>query len=372
MRTKLGFATVLVALAAAAMAGCGEGDDEQQVQVEPTPEFLAQSARRTSDAQTARFEMRMIQRIDGPEDQQVVTETTTTGSFDGAAEVMAADQHQAIETPAQDLEGDGEVVQSGNDVFVRGFPWTEEPYALDEQQWALLQLPEEVSELSGLTADTGAVATPSEQLDLLLENVEDVEEVGTEDVRGVATTHLMAAYQLPEQAVEAFDELTGGAVDPPTDVPVDVWVDGDGYIRQVETGNEIGEGVGSVRTTVSTAYWDFGVEVDVEVPVDAVPLDPFDVTGAAPVDEDEPTAGEQAIAEAAEEAEEAFADQIEQRGTMSNDPADFLAGQGPEMAALAQEMRDQLTYDERMLDPCQVAEDPALRDRCEQLVVELG
>lgn len=372
MRTRLGFATVLVALTAAALAGCGEGDDEQQVQVEATPEFLAQSARRTNEADTAQFESRIIQRIEGPGDQQLVTETTTTGSFDAAAELMGADQHQTIDTPEQDLEGEGEVVQSGEQVFVRGFPWTEQPFGLDEDEWAQLELPEELAELSGATPETGAVASPSQQLDLLLENVEDVEEVGTEDVRGVATTHLTATYQLPDEAAAAFEQLTEGAVDPPTDMPLDVWIDGDGYIRQVETGNDIGEGVGSVRTTVSTAYWDFGVEVAVEVPTDATPLDLFGGAPTAAEPEEELTEGEQAIEEAAQEAEQAFADQVEQRGTMSNDPADFLANQGPEMAALAQEMREQLSYEERMLDPCQVAEAPALLERCEQLVVELG
>jgi hypothetical protein len=275
MKTTLGLGTALL-LGAAVLGGCGAGDDAQTVEVEATPEFLAASARRTTDASTGRFETRTIQRFEVPDDEQIVTETIATGVYDATAEVMSADQHQLIETPGPELEGDGELVQAGGSVYVRDFPFTEEPYGLEEGEWAELVYPEELEELSGATGDAGAVASPSELLDLLLEQVDDVTEVGREEVRGVSTTHLSATYQLPDAAIEAFDELTGGEVDPPEDIPLDVWVDDEGLIRRVETDNQIGEGVGSVRTSVTTAYWDFGVEVDVDVPEASTTLDPLD------------------------------------------------------------------------------------------------
>lgn len=370
-------------VAVALLAGCGEGNDEQQVQVEASPEFLAASAARTAESSTGRFEMRMQQEVEVG-GTTTFTEVTGEGSYDADADRLSMEMHTRAEgeqVPGGEAEGEGDSVQDGYVLYFRGFPFTVSPEGeqapgVEPDEWVTFELPDEATQVrESLDPGSGAIPSPQEELERLLDGVGEVEEVGTEDVRGLTTTHLSATYQLPEEAVEALQELVPDDVDV-SDQPVDVWIDGDGIVRRLESGIEVSGGGVSMRMSNTQEYFDLGAEVDIEVPEDAIPLE--DLVGV--IEDAQASAGaeealspaQESVAAAAEEAEADYAEQIEQRGTMSNDPADFLANVSPEMAALAQEMRDQLTHQQRLNDPCQVAEDPVLRATCERHVMELG
>jgi hypothetical protein len=100
---------------------------------------------------------------------------------------------------------------------------------------------------------TGGQADPTGSLTMLYGLV-DVEEVGVETVDGASATHYRATFdlskaveQIPathrdefQQAMEGMKQQTGGR--DLTNMPIDIWVDGDGYLKQFQYLIEIPEG----------------------------------------------------------------------------------------------------------------------------------
>lgn len=118
---------------------------------------------------------------------------------------------------------------------------------------------------------------PAQYVDFLRGATDDIEEVGEEDVRGVATTRYSAEitaqdileYTDAESSkafVERFEEM-GGEIAP---ISTDVWVDADGLPRRMEmqvTVTGVPDLPGGEMTMDSRIeLFDFGVEVDVEPP----------------------------------------------------------------------------------------------------------
>ena len=109
-----------------------------------------------------------------------------------------------------------------------------------------------------------------------LAGAEDVEELGTETVDGVETQHFGGTYRLasaletldPEQAaaLEASFEQFGNQI-ADAELPFEVWVDGDGRVRRMVQEMEV------LGSTVSfeQRYFDFGADVDIQVPEGDVP-----------------------------------------------------------------------------------------------------
>jgi hypothetical protein len=109
---------------------------------------------------------------------------------------------------------------------------------------------------------------PSQSLDLLRAASADFREVGTEEVRGVETTHYRGtvdlekvAQQAPEAARESYRriiELSGQR-----SVPVDVWIDDGGLTRRMHYEQKLPDGS---TMDLTQEYYDFGVDVDVAAP----------------------------------------------------------------------------------------------------------
>jgi hypothetical protein len=128
---------------------------------------------------------------------------------------------------------------------------------------------------------------PADALDALAAVSQDgLEELGTEEVRGVETTHYAAEIDMAA-AVEAADEQTGGELlddamaeqflaqygDEP--VPVEVWIDGDGLVhRQTMTISAAGE-----EATMTMEMFDYGQPVDVQIPDASETVDFGDLIG---------------------------------------------------------------------------------------------
>ena len=116
---------------------------------------------------------------------------------------------------------------------------------------------------------------PGGQLDYLKGAAADVKAVGTENVRGVKTTHYKATVDMnkaeasmtPEQrkSVDALKAKTGI-----TTIPVEVWVDTQGRARKfwsridMTKASDASAKVGSVTTTLE--FYDFGSPVQIEAP----------------------------------------------------------------------------------------------------------
>jgi hypothetical protein len=125
-----------------------------------------------------------------------------------------------------------------------------------------------------------STSDPMGQLDSL-KDVADLEEVGTEDVNGVSTTHytgtidLQAALKsagLPKDQVKAAEK----ALAKPTEgATIDVWVDDQQRIVKVRQSVSLNvDGQGDSGLTSTMTFSDFGTELDVTAP------DPADVIDA--------------------------------------------------------------------------------------------
>jgi hypothetical protein len=122
---------------------------------------------------------------------------------------------------------------------------------------------------------TVSAASPDAFLDLI-GGIESLEQDGSEDVRGVATTRYtgtlsrdafieQALANVPEesrdQARQAFESFA------PEGFPVELWVDDENLVRRIRMEMELGGGESIGATSVSTVeFFDYGEPVEVEIP----------------------------------------------------------------------------------------------------------
>jgi hypothetical protein len=124
---------------------------------------------------------------------------------------------------------------------------------------------------------------PSKSLELLRAAQRDFREVGSETVRGVATTHYRGTVDLkrlaetaPANVRESYRrviELSGQSR-----VPVDVWIDGESRTRRMRYEQRMPDG-SSMEFTQE--YYDFGAEVDVTPPPASEVVDFTELLGKA-------------------------------------------------------------------------------------------
>jgi hypothetical protein len=141
------------------------------------------------------------------------------------------------------------------------------------KQWVKIDLAQ-LAQQQGVDLSSLANANPTPASALAyLRGAGHVRTVGTDEVRGVSTTHYKVAVDLERAAAESKGstrqslrrviELSGAKK-----LPADVWVDGKGYLRKVAYAQPIGNGR-SVR--LSMELHDFGGPVTVKAPpADAV------------------------------------------------------------------------------------------------------
>ena len=243
-----------------------------------------------AEAGSGRFEMTI--ELDTPDG---VLEMLATGGFDGDRMTMEMDYGAMFQQLA---ESDGESLPPGFD---------EPMQMIVDGQTFYLRMPllEPITGTSGWLSGNpqdlgpsgdalglgGTSTSPTAMLETLRGVAGDVEEVGTEEVRGVETTHYRATIDLDavlqqvpdaqraevEAALEQLSAAGRGTM------PVEVWVDGDGLARRMVVALEQLPGMGatgSMRMTME--MFDYGEPVDVQVP------DPSEVT---PITEAMPALG---------------------------------------------------------------------------------
>ena len=88
-------------------------------------------------------------------------------------------------------------------------------------------------------------------LEMLTEASKGVDTVGSEEIRGVPSTHYRAHLD-PKKLGEDVSDL-------PEELVADAWIDGDGLLQRLRL--PIGDGA-----TMTVDLYDFGVKVDVEAP----------------------------------------------------------------------------------------------------------
>lgn len=279
MRLRFALLTLLASVSLVA-AGCGGSSGPER-----TLMSLASSAEKTSSAGTYRTELRTTMTIPGLADG---LEITATGAVDTVARryQMSMDMSKmlgalvsatgAAAPKASDLRMD--MVMDGLTMYMRM------PLLAGELPSGKTWVSMDVAKLAAAGgADLSALlgrsyADPAQYLDYLTAHG-DLEELGTEDVRGVATRHVRTTVDL-EAYLEALDPTLKKDIAPLVDQfeqmagsvrPVmDAWVDGDGLVRRV--GIDMSMGIpatgagGSVEMTMTMDLFDFGADVAIEVP----------------------------------------------------------------------------------------------------------
>ena len=125
-----------------------------------------------------------------------------------------------------------------------------------------------------------------------LEGATDLEEAGTEEVRGEETTHYEGEVDLEKAAEQVEDDALAESLERAVElsgtkkIPLEVWVGGDDDLIhrvRLELVAPAGQAAGEVTTEVTQEFYDFGTEVDVEVPSEdeTVPLEDL-LQGGAP------------------------------------------------------------------------------------------
>ena len=279
MRHRTGWVVVAAALM---LAACSSGGGAEHVAVVATPAGLVDAATHTAAAKTGHVEMSIDTIANGQQ-----THFGATGAFDAdrhlfsmsldLSSLFAASLHSrsnnsssgsgATSTP---LGSTANVIAS-DDVVYLDFPLFARLVGV-QTQWM------------SVPADTGAstfdVADPSAFLDFLHGTAGDVTDMGREQIRGVDTTHLHATVKLrdaldsatvaeQDRLRRAIDQL-GDQADALLDgeMPVDVFVDDDGMVREIVFDFSVPDSSGSTaaKATLTVDLFDFGDAVDINPP----------------------------------------------------------------------------------------------------------
>ena len=228
-----------------------------------------------TDAGTASMEMVMEMTIEGQD-----IEMRATGAIDAEAQQMVMEldmgamfrdlAEQTGESLPEGLDEPMRVVADGTTMYMQ-MPFMSALGA--PSGWLSMDLEE-----LGMEADTlGAGAYDLRgTLETLRGTTGEPEVVGTDEVRGVDTTHYRATIDLaqaleeaPESARAALEQMGGAEGLESAELVVDIWIDADGLPRRqsMDMGGMFGAlGMDAGSATMTIEYFDFGEPVDIEVP----------------------------------------------------------------------------------------------------------
>lgn len=282
MLRKLSVAVLAPLLAVTACSG--DEDASQRVEagnIEGAIAALRAAPDAAAEAGSGRIEMVLAFEMDGEP-----LELTSEGVFSGTRLQLEMDLGAllAAQAPGAEMpEGFDEpmvVVADGATSYLR-MPMLET--LTGNSDWLVLS-PEDL----GLASDAlgmgfGPTNNPAQMLETLRGISDDLEEVGTEDVRGVETIHYQAEVdleeafaQIPEELRPQLEAQLGGLTGT---LPVDVWLGTDGLVRRLsmdltellaQASSESGASMESGSLVME--FFDYGADVDVAIP------DPADTT----------------------------------------------------------------------------------------------
>jgi hypothetical protein len=260
-----------LALTAPMLAGCGEDGDG--VTTVDAVSLIRSSPEAMADVGSAHMEMTM--EVDG---ESIQAEGGFESTDDGERGTMTM-QLPAPVNSSLEMVFDGTTYYMSADAFG---PMASQLHA----DWVRFDV-EALAEMSGIDLDQiapgGGASNPTSALDGLEGISEDgVEDLGTEDVRGVSTHHYAAEIDMEA----AIDQLGDGAIDAELadrfqeaygdePVPVEVWIDDDGLGRRMTMDMTI-EGEDA---SMEVEMFDFGEPVDIEIPAEGDTIDFMDLLG---------------------------------------------------------------------------------------------
>jgi hypothetical protein len=139
-----------------------------------------------------------------------------------------------------------------------------------QKQWVKIDL-NQLGMSSAADLGAGQSGDPSQVLSYLRGLTGHVDEVGTDEIRGVQTTHYRATTslqkaleRLPEEQRKTLEATVQNLGD--TTIPIDVWVDGDGRVARVATQYTMNVSGQSISADMQFDYFDYGTPADVQAP----------------------------------------------------------------------------------------------------------
>lgn len=269
---RLALLTVLLTLTLL-LAGCGDdGGDAFEV--------LAAAPAATAETGSARTAVRLdTDGIVGAGDAQVEMEGVL--DFEQDRTELTIDLGRALD--GLGLDGTMVVRAIGTELFLQSSLFRGTVAGVDAGTWLRVDL-EAAADSQGLDLDglgglgPAGNGDPRQGLAVLNGVVEGgIDEVGDDEVRGVATTHYRARIDLERAAERAGDMVDPEAFDHFVEmlgddsVRIDVWVDGDDLVRRIRIPVRLPAGAGGGEVTFTAEYYDFGADIEVPTP------DPADV-----------------------------------------------------------------------------------------------
>lgn len=147
-------------------------------------------------------------------------------------------------------------------------------YANDGTQWYSV-------ETSGFIGQTLVDVVDPRSVLATVQDLLETEEIDTAVVDGVSTTHYRSVVDLGDDSLteSGWLALQGLDVDVEGSVTVDLFVDDDGLLRQLDIAGDLrepGDGAGTAMFMVSTSFFDIGTDLTVDVPADAIEINPLE------------------------------------------------------------------------------------------------
>lgn len=225
------------------------------------PNALAVAAEKATDAGSSRMTMTMSMSVSGQE-----------LSMEGEG---VFDYDEQLGEMTMTIAGLGGREQSFDMIVEDHYLYMKLPPELGGGGWTRMDL----TDVVGAGGTNQFSQDPSQYLDFLRGAGEDVEEVGTEDIDGVTTTHYKA--ELSFDAILDYAAESGEGTEEEIDalrtqletlgdesIPSEVWIDEDGLPRRMKLSMDVEAGGQSADMDLTIGLSDYGVEVDVEPPSD--------------------------------------------------------------------------------------------------------
>jgi hypothetical protein len=304
MRHPRRLVLALLALALAlAGAGCGSGNDVSSTSL-PVLEDFEPVAAATAKTDTARFEMELSMQVPGFDQPFAFTASGASDATSGKGEItmdvgsfadligsfagsMGGDVPSGFADPEKwklDLRLDGTVAYMRMPLLAGKLPGGKEWVRLDLQKAAAVQ-GLDLAQLQGFAEGSD----PRQMLDFLRAVSSEITRIGTEEVRGVETTHYFAVVDFQKALADVakksgqpnlFAQL-GGFGSTLQSVPVDVWVDADNLVRRMnmDLSFAVPGQSGEAKMSMAMELFDYGKPVSVDVPPASDTVDLSALTG---------------------------------------------------------------------------------------------
>jgi hypothetical protein len=239
---------VAALVVAPVLAGCGGGGESA------SPETVTSAAAKSERAGSLQADFT----ISSSAAKGSGTGTFNTGADDSGRSTLNLEVNRRLNAV--------DTIVTGNVLYLRSRVFAQAGIA-GPKDWLSVDLGG-LAQQGGVASSLANVSpTPTSAL-AYLRGVKDVKKVGTETVAGAETTHYRVTSDLQraaarskgsaKQSIESAMRLTGRKT-----LPMDAWVDDQGYLRKVTWAQQASAGTGA---KISMVLHDFGAPVKIEPP----------------------------------------------------------------------------------------------------------